>query len=121
MPTRLSVKSFRAFIPLFLLAVSLISPLRAEEKIAASSSPPAPSVHIDNFSFTPAEITIAPGATLTWTNGDDIPHTVVASNKAFRSKVMDSEQAFSFTFTKPGTYEYFCSLHPHMKGTVIVK
>ena len=81
----------------------------------------APSVRIDNFTFTPQEITITRGTTLTWVNDDDIPHTVAATNKAFRSKAMDTEQKFSFTFTEPGTYEYFCSLHPHMQGKVIVK
>jgi amicyanin len=78
-------------------------------------------VHIDNFAFSPAEITITAGETVTWVNRDDIPHNVVASNKAFRSKVMDTDQEYSFTFTTPGTYEYFCALHPHMKGTVTVK
>jgi amicyanin len=78
-------------------------------------------VHIDNFTFTPQEITITRGTTLTWVNDDDIPHAIAATNKAFRSKAMDTEQKFSFTFTEPGTYEYFCSLHPHMQGKVIVK
>jgi len=81
----------------------------------------ASSVHIDNFTFTPQEITITRGTTLTWINEDDIPHAIAASNKAFRSKAMDTEQNFSFTFSEPGTYEYFCSLHPHMQGKVIVK
>ncbi|MGA7323054.1 MAG: cupredoxin family copper-binding protein [Rhodomicrobium sp.] len=93
------------------------SPSEAEEAKAA----PSPMVKIDNFTFTPAEITVARGTTVNWTNGDDIPHTVVAVNKAFKSKVLDTEQSFSFTFTSPGTYAYFCSLHPHMQGKVIVK
>ena len=78
-------------------------------------------MRIDNFTFTPQEITITRGTTLTWVNDDDIPHTVAATNQTFRSKAMDTEQKFSFTFTEPGTYEYFCSLHPHMQGKVIVK
>src|ERR1700730_2101104 len=108
-------------IPALMLVLSLASSVWAEEKAATTAPASTPSVRIDNFSFTPAEITVSPGTTLTWTNGDDIPHTVVASNKAFRSKVMDTDQQFSFTFTQPGTYEYFCSLHPHMKGKVTVK
>jgi amicyanin len=120
MPTLMSLKRFRVLISALMLAMSFVSFAKAEEKIAANA-PPTPSVHIDNFSFTPAEITVSPGTTLTWVNGDDIPHTVVASNKAFRSKVMDTDQQFSFTFSQAGTYEYFCSLHPHMKGKVIVK
>ncbi|MGA9548086.1 MAG: cupredoxin family copper-binding protein [Rhodomicrobium sp.] len=86
-----------------------------------SEAKAAPSVRIDNFTFTPQEITITRGTTLTWVNDDDIPHTVAATTQAFRSKAMDTEQKFSFTFTEPGTYEYFCSLHPHMQGKVIVK
>jgi plastocyanin len=71
-----------------MLAMSLAFPLRAEEKTAVNSPAPSPSVRIDNFTFTPAEITVAPGTAIIWINGDDIPHTVTASNKAFRSKVM---------------------------------
>jgi amicyanin len=115
MSTRQPLKSLRVLLPALLLAISVGGPLRAEEKGAAST------VRIDNFTFSSAEMTIAPGTTITWINGDDIPHTVVATNKAFRSKVMDTEQQFSFTFKDAGTYEYFCSLHPHMTGKVIVK
>ncbi len=109
------------FITAVLLTASLIVPAFAEEKPTGNAPASSVSVRIDNFSFTPAEITIAAGATVTWTNGDDIPHTVAAVNKAFRSKVMDTDQSFSFTFTAPGVYDYFCSLHPHMQGKVIVK
>ena len=78
-------------------------------------------IHIDNFAFTPAALTIKSGDKVTWKNGDDIPHNVVSSDRsAFRSKVMDSGQEFSFTFTAAGSFEYFCALHPHMKGVVIV-
>jgi plastocyanin len=83
---------------------------------------PAPGVvTIDNFTFGPVETTVPVGATVTWVNGDDIPHTVVAVDKAFRSKVLDTDEKFSFTFSKAGTYDYFCSIHPHMTGRVIVK
>jgi amicyanin len=77
-------------------------------------------VKIDNFSFGPAALTVAVGTTVTWTNRDDIPHTVVSDDKAFRSKVLDTDEKFSFTFTKPGTYGYFCSIHPKMTGKVVV-
>jgi len=77
-------------------------------------------VKIDNFAFAPAQLTVKPGTTVTWVNEDDIPHTVVASAKAFRSKALDTDDKFSFTFTTPGSYAYFCSLHPHMQGTVTV-
>ena len=121
MRTHVSLNPLSGFITAVVLTMSVISSPHAQEKIAANAAAPSPSVRIDNFSFTPAEITIAPGTTLTWVNGDDIPHTVAATNKAFRSKVMDTDQHYSFTFTAPGTYDYFCSLHPHMQGKVIVK
>jgi plastocyanin len=76
-------------------------------------------VHIDNFSFAPAQLDVKVGTTVTWTNRDDIPHTVVCAGK-FRSKAMDTDGTFSFTFTEAGEYKYFCSLHPHMTGSVKV-
>jgi amicyanin len=78
-------------------------------------------VKIDNFTFDPPEITVKSGATVTWTNRDDIPHTVVAKELAFRSKALDTDDTYSFTFTTAGTYEYFCSLHPHMVGKIVVR
>ena len=77
-------------------------------------------VMIDNFTFEPAQFTVKVGTTVTWTNRDDIPHTVVSAGK-FRSKTMDTDGTFSFTFTTAGEYKYFCSLHPHMTGTVKVE
>jgi plastocyanin len=77
-------------------------------------------VTIDNFTFTPAQLTLKVGDTVTWTNHDDIPHTVVSAGK-FRSKAMDTDGTFSFTFTAAGDYQYFCSLHPHMTGMIKVE
>jgi plastocyanin len=77
-------------------------------------------IHIDNFTFEPKELTVKVGTTVTWTNRDDIPHTVVCAGK-FRSKTMDTDGTFSFTFTAAGDYKYFCSLHPHMTGMVKVE
>jgi plastocyanin len=77
-------------------------------------------VHIDNFVFQPAELKITVGTTVTWTNRDDIPHTVVSAGK-FRSKTLDTDDKFSFTFTNAGDYRYFCSLHPHMTGMIKVE
>jgi len=87
----------------------------------AQSKPEAPQVTIDNFSFGPSELTVKTGTTLTWTNRDDIPHTVVATDKGFKSKVLDTNEQFSFTFSTPGTYPYFCSIHPKMTGKVVVR
>ena len=80
-------------------------------------------VKIDNFSFGPVTLTVPVGATVTWTNRDDIPHTVVSTDdsKTFKSKVLDTDDRFSFTFSKAGTYPYFCSIHPKMTGKVIVQ
>lgn len=78
-------------------------------------------VTIDNFSFTAPELTVAVGTTVKWVNHDDIPHNVVASNKAFRSKPLDTDDSYSFTFASAGSYDYFCGLHPKMQGKIIVK
>jgi amicyanin len=77
-------------------------------------------VKIGNFTFGPQELKVKSGTTVTWTNEDDIPHTVVSPNN-YRSKVLDTDATYSFTFTTPGTYKYFCSLHPHMTGTIVVE
>ena len=79
-------------------------------------------VKINNFTFTPSVLTIREGTTVEWTNRNDMPHTVVSDDKtAFKSKVLDTDDKFSFTFTKPGSYPYFCSLHPRMTGTIVVQ
>ena len=81
-------------------------------------------IHIDNFAFTPATITVKPGTRVTFTNRDDIPHTVVSAAKTplFKSPhPLDTDDTFVVTFDKPGTYAYFCSLHAHMQGTIVVK
>src|SRR5437016_10134990 len=92
---------------LLLLAAT---PVRAEDV----------AVKIGNFTFGPQELKVKAGTTVTWTNEDDIPHTVVSPNN-FRSKVLDTDGTYAFTFTTPGTYKYFCSLHPHMVGTIVVE
>ena len=78
-------------------------------------------VTIDNFTFTAPELTVAAGTTVKWINHDDIPHTVVDKNKSFRSKALDTDDSFSYTFASAGTFDYFCGLHPHMVGKIIVK
>jgi plastocyanin len=79
-------------------------------------------ITIDNFTFTPPELTVAVGTTVKWVNHDDIPHSVVNKDKVFRSKAaLDTDDSFSYTFTSAGTFDYFCGLHPHMVGKVIVK
>jgi amicyanin len=87
---------------------------------AAPAAAPA-EVKIDNFNFTPATLTVPVGTAVTWTNRDDIPHNVVSDDKSIKSKTLDTDEKFTFTFSKPGTYTYFCSIHPKMKGTVVVQ
>ena len=99
----------------------LAASARGKTLSAAAATPAGPvAVHISNFTFGPKMATVKVGQTVTWTNDDDIPHTVVATDKSFRSKVLDTGQSFSFTFAKPGQIAYFCSLHPMMTGKVTV-
>ena len=81
----------------------------------------APTVSIDNFAFNQATITVPVGTKVTWVNHDDMLHTVADEGKSFKSDPLDSGDSFSHVFDKPGTYKYFCSLHPHMTGTVVVQ
>ena len=105
------------------VAAMLIGPfvgaLLAFGAIAAQEE--ADVVTIDNFTFGPPELTVAVGTTVKWVNHDDIPHTVVDKNKAYRSKALDTDDAYSYTFASAGTFDYFCGLHPHMVGKIIVK
>jgi plastocyanin len=88
---------------------------------AAPAAAPKVEVRIDNFSFSPAAITVKPGTQITWTNGDDIPHTVVSDSKDFKSKVLATGEKYTYTPAKPGTYSYSCSIHPNMTGKVVVQ
>jgi plastocyanin len=97
-----------------MLAAALLLPLGANARAQELQ------VTIDNFTFAPAELKVKVGDTVTWTNHDDIPHTVVSAGK-YRSKTLDTDDKFSFTFTSAGDYKYFCSLHPHMTGMIKVE
>jgi plastocyanin len=106
-------------------AASLSLPKPAAADAAAPPEPAAdakkPQVTIDNFSFAPRTLTVPVGATVTWTNKDDIPHTVVSTKRKFASPALDTNQQFSFRFMAAGTYPYYCSVHPMMTGTVVVR
>jgi amicyanin len=95
----------------------------ASPSVSANNQPPTANteVKIDNFAFEPQTITVPVGATVTWTNRDDIPHTSVSTEGVFKSKVLDTDEKFSYTFTKAGTYPYYCTIHPKMTGKVIVE
>jgi plastocyanin len=96
--------------------------LAESPSVTANDQPSAANaeVKIDKFSFGPQTLTVSVGTTVVWTNRDDIPHTVVSADGVFKSKVRDTEEKFSYTFTKVGTYPYFCSVHPKMTGKVVV-
>ncbi|WP_082117914.1 cupredoxin family copper-binding protein [Pandoraea apista] len=91
--------------------------------VLANAADAANAVHIDNFTFSPATLTVRAGTRVTWTNHDDEPHTVTSSGnpRAFASGALDTDGTFSFTFDKPGTYPYYCVIHPHMTGVIVVK
>ena len=99
-----------------LLARSPNAAAKAQQPAAATAE-----VKIDNFSFGPETVSVAVGTTVVWTNRDDIPHTVVSTDGVFKSKVLDTDEKFSYTFTKAGTFPYFCSIHPKMTGKVVVE
>ncbi len=102
-------------------AVLTLATLYVPLHSAAADAPAAAEVKIDNFAFGPQETVIAVNTTVTWTNRDDIPHTIVSSDGAFKSKALDTDDKFTFTFTKAGTYPYFCGLHPKMTAKIVVK
>ena len=89
--------------------------------VNAQQKPETTEVKIDNFSFAPGTLTVPEGTTVTWTNRDDIPHTAVSTEGAFKSKVMDTDEKFTYAFDKSGTFTYFCSIHPKMTGKVVVQ
>jgi plastocyanin len=123
----MKVKTMRARLPitgLAALTAAMALLLAGSPMAAANGDQPAPAaaeVKIDNFSFGPMALTVATGTTVTWTNRDDIPHTIVSTNGAFKSKVLDTDEKFSYKFAKAGTFEYYCSIHPKMTAKVVVR
>jgi len=106
------------------IAIACFAVSSARGEMPANAATPGvggPSVTIDNFNFAPTTLTVAAGTTVTWANHDDMPHTIVERNQKFKSKALDTDDKFSFTFAEPGTYEYFCGLHPKMVGKVVVE
>jgi plastocyanin len=104
-------------LPLALASVLVLQPTRAKGEPAASPL----EVQVDNFTFGPATLTVPVNSTVTWVNKDDLPHTVASNDGVFKSKALDTDDKYSYTFSKPGTYAYFCSIHPKMVGTIVVK
>jgi amicyanin len=111
----------RPMIASTVLGAAVGSVLAASVLFARAEGTPN-TVTIDNFSFAPATLTVKAGTTVTWTNRDDIPHGIASANNAFKKgPAQDTDESFSFTFTTPGTYQYFCYLHPHMVGSIVVE
>ena len=103
------------------LGAATAVPLGAVVLAAGEAAAPG-AITIDNFTFNPQSLTVKVGTTITWTNKDDIPHGIASTNNAFKkSKALDTDDSFSFTFAAPGTFQYFCYLHPHMTGTIVVE
>lgn len=109
----------RRYVVLFSLALFSLGALSAFSQDAYAQS--TAEIKIDNFTFAPEALTVAAGTTVTWINHDDIPHSVVEKNVLFHSKALDTGDSYSFTFKQAGSYDYFCGLHPHMTGKIVVK
>ena len=105
------------------VVIAMLLLLAGSPNVTANDQPSAANaaVKIDNFVFGPQTVTVPVGTTVTWTNSDDIPHTAVSTDGVFKSKVMDTDEKFSYTFTKAGTYPDYCSVHPKMTGKVVVQ
>lgn len=111
----------RFLVGIVLLVSVLAYAALAGQTQAQETKPSAVEVKIDNFTFSPAELRVKAGTQVTWINKDDIPHNIVSEDKSFKSKVMDTDERFTFTAATPGTYPYFCGIHPHMRGKLIVE
>jgi plastocyanin len=118
--TKKNVRIASSVMPV-ILAMLLLSVGSSRVRAGDQPSTANVAIKIDNFVFGPQAITVPVGTTVTWTNSDDIPHTAVSTDGVFKSKVMDTDEKFSYTFDKPGTYSYYCSVHPKMTGQVVVK
>lgn len=94
---------------------------RVQATVTADDKPPIVTVKMINFTYSPDPLTIAAGTTVRWVNYDDDQHNVVSDDKSFKSKLLDKNQEYSYTFAKKGTYRYICSIHPKMIGKVIVE
>jgi len=125
---RILISQFRSVAPRFAVSRALVVAILLGPVVGAmlafgavAAQDATNVVTIDNFTFSPKELTVAVVTTVKWINHDDVPHLVVNKDKAFRSKALDTDDSFSYTFASAGTFDYFCALHPYMVGKVIVK
>ena len=115
-----SIAAFRLATPRDVALVGFVAAALLIGQVGTAFADEA-TVSIDNFAFTPDVLTVKAGTTVTFVNHDDIPHLVVASDGKYRSKALDTNDKFSIAFDKPGDYSYYCGLHPHMKGKIVVE
>ena len=115
---RFGLIALSASLPLMIAVVLATNPPRARSEQAAMAST---EIKVDNFTFNPDTVTLPVNSTVTWVNKDDIPHVIASTDGIFKSKGLDTDDKYSYTFTKAGTYKYYCSIHPKMTGTVVVQ
>jgi plastocyanin len=113
----LLLSSLALALPLALASVLILHPTRAKSEDKASPL----EVRVDNFTFGPDTLTVPVNSTVTWVNKDDLPHVIASTDGVFKSKALDTDDKYSYTFTKAGTYPYFCSIHPKMVGKIVVQ
>ena len=113
----LHISTVAVAVPLALIAVLLLQPTRARSENKSSPN----EVRVDNFSFAPETLTVPVNSTVTWVNKDDVPHVIASNDGLFKSKGLDTDDKYSYTFTKAGTYPYYCSIHPKMVGKIVVQ
>jgi plastocyanin len=118
MKRSLFVSRFAIALPLALSAILVFLPMRARSEDAKSGPP---EVRVDNFTFTPQTLAVSLNSTVTWVNKDDVPHVIASDDGLFKSKALDTDENYSYTFTKAGTYSYYCSVHPKMVGKIVVQ
>ena len=114
-------KRFTASFLAILSVIAAVAPATAVDAAKATSTAPSVQVKVDNFTFAPETITVTANSTVTWVNSDDVPHVIASTDGLFRSKALDTDDKYSFTFSKPGTYAYFCAVHPKMVGKIVVR
>ena len=118
MKERLALGAILIALSLATIGVQLLHPVAANAENAKESGT---EIRVDNFTFGPETITISANSTVTWVNKDDVPHVIASTEGVFKSKALDTDDKYSFTFSKPGIYAYFCAIHPKMVGKVIVQ
>ena len=117
------MKKSKMYFAVLMLAIacSIVVLTSNPAKARSEVKPQTAEVRVDNFTFGPKSLTVPVNTTVTWINRDDIPHVIVSDDGVFRSKALDTDDKYSFTFTKAGTYPYFCGIHPTMVGQIVVQ